>query len=125
MVKVLNRKSGTLSGYELAPGEKYEMYQTDWSDMIQPRLGVNWNYADQDSVFANFSMYNPEASSLARAASWDRNTRAEIEVEFDEAGKVIYAEPRQGSSGKVFADNLNLVKSKSLLLVPLNMWVLI
>ena len=102
----LKSASGTLSGYELAPGEKYEMYQTDWTDMIQPRLGVNWNYADQDSVFANFSMYNPEASSLARAASWDRNTRAEIEVEFDEAGKVIYAEPRQGSSGKVFADDL-------------------
>ena len=102
----LKSASGTLSGYELAPGEKYKMYQTDWSDMIQPRLGVNWNYADQDSVFANFSMYNPEASSLARAASWDRNTRAEIEVEFDEAGNVIYAEPRQGSSGKVFADDL-------------------
>jgi hypothetical protein len=102
----LKSASGTLSGYELSPGEKYKMYQTDWSDMIQPRLGVNWNYAEQDSVFANFSMYNPEASSLARAASWDRNTRAEIEVEFDEAGNVIYAEPRQGSSGKVFADNL-------------------
>lgn len=102
----LKSASGTLSGYELAPGEKYKMYQTDWSDMIQPRLGVNWNYADQDAIFANFSMYNPEASSLARAASWDRNTRAEIEVEFDEAGNVIYAEPRQGSSGKVFADNL-------------------
>ena len=102
----LKSASGTISGYELAPGEKYKMYQTDWSDMIQPRLGATWNYADQDSVFANFSMYNPEASSLARAASWDRNTRAEIEVEFDEAGNVIYAEPRQGSSGKVFADDL-------------------
>ena len=102
----LKSASGTISGYELAPGEKYKMYQTDWSDMIQPRLGVNWNYADQDAIFANFSMYNPEASSLARAASWDRNTRAEIEVEFDADGNVIYAEPRQGSSGKVFADNL-------------------
>jgi hypothetical protein len=112
----LKSASGTLSGYELAPGEKYKMYQTDWSDMIQPRLGVNWNYADQDSVFANFSMYNPEASSLARAASWDRNTRAEIEVEFDEAGNVIYAEPRQGSSGKVFADDLTPRQIKELTL---------
>lgn len=102
----LREKSGTISGYETAPGNKYKMYQTDWSDMIQPRLGATWTYADEDSVFANFSMYNPEASSLARAASWDRNTRAEIEVEFDAGGNVIYAEPRQGSSGKIFDDNL-------------------
>lgn len=102
----LREKSGTISGYETAPGNKYKMYQTDWSDMIQPRLGATWTYSEEDSIFANFSMYNPEASSLSRAASWDRNTRAEIEVEFDAAGNVIYAEPRQGSSGKVFADDL-------------------
>jgi len=102
----LKEASGTLSGYELAPGNKYEMYQTDWTDMLQPRLGATWTYSEEDSVFANFSMYNPEASSLARAASWDRNTRAEVEVEFDSAGNVIYAEPRQGSSGKVFADDM-------------------
>ncbi|MCQ8877448.1 carboxypeptidase regulatory-like domain-containing protein [Pseudoalteromonas shioyasakiensis] len=102
----LSEKSGTVSGYELAPGNKYEMHQTDWTDMIQPRLGATWTYSEEDSVFANFSIYNPEASSLARAASWDRNTRAEIEVEFDAAGNAFYAEPRQGSSGKVFADDL-------------------
>lgn len=102
----LREKSGTISGYETAPGNKYKMYQTDWSDMIQPRLGATWTYSEEDSIFANFSMYNPEASSLSRAASWDRNTRAEIEVEFDAEGNVIYAEPRQGSSGKVFADDL-------------------
>ncbi|MEH6395343.1 carboxypeptidase regulatory-like domain-containing protein [Pseudoalteromonas sp.] len=102
----LREKSGTISGYETAPGNKYKMYQTDWSDMIQPRLGATWTYSEEDSIFANFSMYNPEASSLSRAASWDRNTRAEIEVEFDAAGNVIYAEPRQGSSGKIFADDL-------------------
>ncbi|WP_404340880.1 carboxypeptidase regulatory-like domain-containing protein [Pseudoalteromonas mariniglutinosa] len=102
----LREKSGTVSGFELAPGNKYEMYKTGWSDMIQPRLGATWTYSDEDSVFANFAMYNPQASSLARAASWDRNTRAEIEVEFDEAGNVIYAEPRDGSSGKVFADGM-------------------
>ena len=102
----LREKSGTVSGYELAPGNKYKMYQTDWSDMIQPRLGINWRYAEENSIFANFSIYNPEASSLARAASWDRNNRSEIEVEFDEAGNVFYAEPRDGSSGKVFADDM-------------------
>ena len=102
----LRAKSGTVSGYELAPGNKYQMYQTDWADMVQPRLGVTWNYAGEDSVFANFAMYNPDTSSLARAASWDRNTRGEQEIEFDSNGNIIYAEPRGGSSGKAFEKGL-------------------
>ncbi|TLX50717.1 TonB-dependent receptor [Pseudoalteromonas ruthenica] len=102
----LRAKSGTVSGYELAPGNKYQMYQTDWADMVQPRLGVTWHYAGEDSVFANFAMYNPDTSSLARAASWDRNTRGEQEIEFDSDGNIIYAEPRGGSSGKAFEKGL-------------------
>ena len=102
----LREKSGTVSGYELAPGNKYKMYQTDWKDMLQPRIGATWRYADEDSVFANFAIYNPEASSLARAASWDRNTATTLEVEFDEVGNVIYSQPRQGSSGKAFQEDM-------------------
>ncbi|MEM0516394.1 carboxypeptidase regulatory-like domain-containing protein [Pseudoalteromonas sp. YIC-827] len=102
----LRPKSGTVSGYELAPGHKYKMYETDWSDMIQPRLGVKWNYADEDDVFVNFAIYNPETSSLARAASWDRNNRSAIDVEFDANGNVIYAEPRASSSGKLFQEGM-------------------
>lgn len=102
----LREKSGTVSGYELAPGNKYKMYQTDWTDMLQPRIGATWTYSGEDSVFANFAIYNPEASSLARAASWDRNTATTLEVEFDEAGNVLYSEPRQGSSGKAFQDDM-------------------
>ncbi|CAM4089650.1 TonB-dependent receptor [Pseudoalteromonas ostreae] len=102
----LKAKSGTLSGYELAPGHKYEMYKTDWADMIQPRLGATWTYSGEDSVFANFAMYNPEASSLARAASWDRNTRAEIELLLDQSGNILSSSPRKGSSGKAFQDGM-------------------
>jgi len=102
----LRRNSSNVSGFELAPGEKYEMYSIDWQDMIQPRLGVTWNYDKQDTLFANFASYNPEASSLARAASWARNTRATLDVDFDIDGNYIESEPRAGSSGKFFQEGI-------------------
>ncbi|WP_237066492.1 carboxypeptidase regulatory-like domain-containing protein [Microbulbifer guangxiensis] len=101
------READTLSGYVEAPGNKYEMYKVDWKDMIQPRLGVSWAYNGQDTVFANFAQYNPAASSLARAASWDRNSRATLDVYWDQNGNFISSEPREGSSGKLFADDLD------------------
>lgn len=102
----LRPNSANGSGWELAPGEKYEMYDVDWKDMIQPRLGVNWKYDGTNSVFANFASYNPEATSLARAASWDRNTQASLKVYFDENGNFLDSGAARGSSGKLFADNL-------------------
>ncbi|WP_193161505.1 carboxypeptidase regulatory-like domain-containing protein [Microbulbifer hainanensis] len=101
------REANTLSGYEEAPGHKYEMYKVDWKDMIQPRLGVTWAYNGEDTVFASFAQYNPSASSLARAASWDRNSQATLDVYWDENGNYISSSPRSGSSGKLFADNLD------------------
>lgn len=98
--------NGNLSGYEAAPGHKYEMYKVDWADMIQPRLAVNWAYNGVDTLFASFAQYNPAATSLARAASWDRNSAATLNVYFDENGDYISSEPADGSSGKLFADNL-------------------
>lgn len=102
----LREKGGTVSGYEVAPGHKYKMYTIDWEDMIQPRLGVEWRYDGENTVFANFAQYNPEASSIARAASWDRNARPQLEVWFDQAGDVIEYIPREGSSGKAFQENM-------------------
>ncbi|MEP1741811.1 MAG: carboxypeptidase regulatory-like domain-containing protein [Kangiellaceae bacterium] len=102
----LRENDDNVSGYELAPGNKYKMYSINWKDMIQPRLGVTWAYHQQDTVFANFASYNPEASSLARAASWARNTRATLNVDFDENGDFIGAEPRAGSSGKFFQEGI-------------------
>ncbi|WP_250458875.1 carboxypeptidase regulatory-like domain-containing protein [Microbulbifer litoralis] len=103
----LREDGSTLSGYVADPGHKYEMYQVDWEDMIQPRVGVSWAYNGVDTVFASFAQYNPSASSLARAASWDRNSAATIEVFFDENGDYISSSPRAGSSGKLFADDLD------------------
>ncbi|WOX05249.1 carboxypeptidase regulatory-like domain-containing protein [Microbulbifer pacificus] len=101
------READTLSGYVEDPGNKYEMYKVDWKDMIQPRLGVTWAYNATDTVFASFAQYNPDATSLARAASWDRNSQATLDVYWDENGNYISSEPRAGSSGKLFADDLD------------------
>lgn len=103
----LKENSTNVSGYELAPGHKYKMYSIDWQDMIQPRLGISWAYSGVDTLFANFASYNPEASSLARAASWARNTRSALNVEFDQNGNYIESEPRDGSSGKFFQEGID------------------
>ena len=102
----LKRVDGTYSGFALAPGEKYRMVKIGWQDMIQPRLGAAWHWNDRGNVFLNFARYHPAANSLARAASWDRNTRATLRVLFDEAGRIVGHEPLAGSSGKVFQSGL-------------------
>ncbi|WGL16302.1 carboxypeptidase regulatory-like domain-containing protein [Microbulbifer bruguierae] len=102
----LKENSANYSGFELAPGHKYEMHNIDWKDMIQPRLGVTWAYNGEDTVFANFAQYNPQASSLARAASWDRNTQKQLEVAWDADGNYLGYEPASGSSGKMFQEGL-------------------
>lgn len=94
------------SGFERAPGNKYLMKKISFSDMIQPRLGVTWDFADNMSAFANFARYYPSASSLARAASWDRNLNRTVEVYFDEDGDFIVAQDRRSSSGKLFEDGI-------------------
>ncbi len=95
-----------VTGLEVAPGNPYKMYEVDWQDMIQPRLGVSWDYSESASVYANYAKYNPPASSLARAASWDRNLRPIVDAYFDENGDWIYGQERASSSGKWFQDGL-------------------
>ncbi|GAC18925.1 hypothetical protein GARC_1958 [Paraglaciecola arctica BSs20135] len=102
----LKENSNNVSGYELAPGHKYKMYEVDFADMIQPRLGIIWAYNDEDTVFANYSSYNPDVSSLARAASWARNTRRSKNVYFDENGAYLGDTDAAGSSGKFFQPNM-------------------
>ena len=102
----LRRVAGRYSGFAPAPGEKYRMVTVRWRDMIQPRLAVHWRWTTNGEAFASFARYHPAANSLARAASWDRNSRATLRVLFDEAGRVIEHEPLPGSSGKVFAAGL-------------------
>jgi hypothetical protein len=95
-----------VTGLEPAPGNPYKMYEVDWKDLIQPRLGVTWEYSDTGSVYANYAKYNPPASSLARAASWDRNLRPIVDAYWDENGGWIAGEERGSSSGKWFQDGL-------------------
>ncbi|MGS2719310.1 carboxypeptidase regulatory-like domain-containing protein [Paraglaciecola aestuariivivens] len=102
----LKENKNNVSGYELAPGHKYKMYEVDFLDMIQPRLAINWDYSEDTTLFANFSSYNPEATSLARAASWARNTQKTMKVFFDIDGNYIGDQPASGSSGKFFEEDL-------------------
>ena len=96
------------SGFELAPGKKYEMHEESFSDMMQPRLGVTWDFADNMSTFANYARYYPSATSLARAASWDRNTgNLRVDAYFDENGDMIGIETYGASSGKLFQDGID------------------
>ena len=41
----LKEKEGTVSGFELAPGNKYLMHEIDFEDTLQPRLGAVWAYS--------------------------------------------------------------------------------
>ena len=102
----LRAAPGAYSGFVVAPGRRYRMYTIDWRDMIQPRLAARWKYLGDDEVFVGFARYHPAASSLARAASWDRNSRATLRVLFDEDGGIIARDPLPGSSGKVFEASL-------------------
>jgi hypothetical protein len=96
------------AGFEGAPGTRYKMHEIEWSKQIQPRLGATWAYNGDDTVYASYARYNPAASSLPRAASWDRNTLGLTqEVFFDAAGRVIGSRQLAASSGKLFADDLD------------------
>lgn len=98
----LKKNKDNYSGFEQAIGHRYLMKDIKMSDMIQPRLGVNWDINDRWSAFANYARYNPSANSLARAASWARNLARDIDMQFDENGDFLSIDPVRSSSGKVF-----------------------
>jgi hypothetical protein len=103
----LREDSSTLSGFVSAPGNRYEMYEVPFSKMIQPRLGATWAYNGDDTVYASYARYNPAASSLPRAASWDRNLVGTfIDAHFDENGVLFAAVPVGSSSGKLFVEDM-------------------
>jgi hypothetical protein len=103
----LRADRSTISGYVLAPGNKYAMKKIGWSEMVQPRLGATWAYNGQDNVYANYSRYYPSVSSLPRAASWDRNNVGLFyDVYFDAAGNLIGHNAVGSSTGKLFVDDI-------------------
>ncbi|MBT1451289.1 carboxypeptidase regulatory-like domain-containing protein [Glaciecola sp. XM2] len=102
------RPANTSSGYEEARGNPYVMKKVDFSETFQPRMTATWNYSYTASAFVSFARYNPAVSSLARAASWDRNTGGSTTfVYFDENGGFLDSETNISSTGKLFADGLN------------------
>jgi hypothetical protein len=102
----LREDSRALSGYTLAPGNKYKMYEIPFSKMIQPRLGATWTYNGTDTIFGSYAKYNPAANSLPRAASWDRNVAVTINGYFDASGVLYATAPVAASSGKLFVADL-------------------
>lgn len=102
------QKADNLAGLVGAPGVRYKMYQLDWDKQIQPRLGATWTYNGSDTLYASYAKYVPAASSLPRAASWDRNTLGlVVRAYFDATGKLIGSEQVASSSGKLFVDDLD------------------
>lgn len=101
------RSANTSSGYEEARGETYVMKKVGFSETFQPRLTATWEYSPTASAFVSFARYNPAVSSLARAASWDRNTGGSTtRVYFDENGSFLDSATNVSSTGKLFADGL-------------------
>lgn len=102
------RPANTTSGYEEARGNSYVMKEVGFSETFQPRLTATWEYSETASGFASFARYNPAVSSLARAASWDRNTGGSTTFAyFDENGNFLDSQTNVSSTGKLFADDLN------------------
>ncbi|MFN8095980.1 MAG: carboxypeptidase regulatory-like domain-containing protein [Vicinamibacteria bacterium] len=112
----LREDSGVLSGYVLAPGNKYKMYETGFGKMLQPRLGATWAYNGRDTVYASYARYNPAASSLPRAASWDRNLATTIRAYFDANGILFATDPVASSSGKLFVEDMTPRRADELLI---------
>jgi hypothetical protein len=103
----LREDSSTLSGFVAAPGNKYLMYSIPYSKMIQPRIGATWAYDGQNTIYGSWAVYTPAASSLPRAASWDRNILgASVDTFFDANGVLYGSRFVESSSGKLFVDDM-------------------
>jgi len=66
-------------------------------------------------VFVSYAKYNPAASSLPRAASWDRNLATTINAYFDANGQLFAVDPVASSSGKLFVPGMTPRTIKELL----------
>jgi hypothetical protein len=99
-------KADNVAGFIASPGTKYLMHRFGFGDMIQPRLGATWAYNSNGTVYASFARYMPPANSDARAASWDRNLVAQINVYFDQNANVLGIAPNASSSGKWWTDDI-------------------
>ena len=77
-----------------------------FSKLFQPRLSATYAYDGKNTVFASYAKYNPMASSLPRAASWDRNLAVTVQPYLDANGNLFANDPLASSSGKLFVPDL-------------------
>ena len=99
--------ASALSGYTSKPGNKYLMYEVPFKKLMQPRLGVTWAYNGRDTIYGSFAKYNPAASSLPRAASWDRGlTGLFVDAHFDANGVLFGTQAVGSSTGKLFVPDM-------------------
>jgi hypothetical protein len=97
----------TVSGYLAKTGYKYKMYDIPFKKMIQPRAGATWAYNGRDTIYASYARYTPAASSLPRAAAWDRAVlNQQNRVHFDATGRLFGVEVIGSSSGKIFQKDM-------------------
>lgn len=99
-------EADNVAGFVASPGTKYKMHTFSFGDMIQPRLGATWSYNGSDTVYVSYGRYAPAANSDARAASWDRNLVAQLNVYFDQNGALMGIQPNASSSGKWWQDDI-------------------
>jgi Carboxypeptidase regulatory-like domain len=109
----LQPDSSALSGFVTSPAteldpkkRKYQEYDIPFSKMIQPRVSATWAYNDKDTIYASYARFNPAASSLPRAASWDRGLEVTQNADFDASGNLFAVESVAGSTGKLFVPDL-------------------
>lgn len=97
----------TVSGFVARTGYRYKMYEIPFSKTIQPRFGLTWAYNGRDTVYGGYARYVPAASSLPRAAAWDRAVlNQQNRVHFDAAGRLFGVEVIGSSSGKLFQKDM-------------------
>jgi len=99
-------KADNYAGFVGSAGTKYLMHRFAFKDMIQPRLGATWSYNGRDTVWGSYARYMPPANSDARAASWDRNLVAQVNVYFDKNGNLLGVAPNASSSGKWWVNDV-------------------
>lgn len=109
-------KADNVAGYVKQVGAKYKMHEFDFKDMMQPRLGATWAYNGEDTLYASYAGYNQAASSLARAASWDRQLQNTITAYFDANGNLMGVAPTNSSAGKLFVPGVKPPQMKEYIL---------
>jgi hypothetical protein len=109
-------KADNIAGYVKQVGAKYKMHEFGFRQMLQPRLGATWAYNGEDTVYASYAGYNQAASSLARAASWDRQLQSTITAYFDANGNLMGVAPTNSSAGKLFVPGIKPPQMKEYIL---------